>query len=265
MNPRQLAALKAKANQSADYDDRALAALKRNSPTADDILNNDEFRAELNGEIVSQPQNEIDVEGLDMSRVDLPTEAPAASDDIFATPPTQDLDAELAKIEQALAREAEAKAAAQAEAAESAVEPEPELSQADLLRMQLMELLRSTPGAPTERQIEQLKAKYGQNGVHMIGLGEGDVYIFTFLRRSQWKKIQEVVSKASQTEAFSAQAEDMLKEKVIQHCVLWPQGTGGIEFQYNSRAGVMDTLYECIMMHSYFLNPQQALSLTTTL
>jgi hypothetical protein len=130
------------------------------------------------------------------------------------------------------------------------------------MKEQIMDLLKKTPGAPNERGIQQLKNKYGENAVHVMAFGEGDVYIYTHLRRGQWKKIQEIMAKIQETQ--NTDAEDALKEKVLQHCVLWPQNLP-LEFFYNSRAGVVDSLYQVILLNSYFLSPQQAMLLTTQL
>jgi hypothetical protein len=130
------------------------------------------------------------------------------------------------------------------------------------MKGQIMELLRNTPGAPDQAQIEGWKAQHGNNAVHVMALGEGDVYIFTHLKRGQWKKIQEITAKAQ--EVGDKNIEDSLKEKVIQYAVLWPNPLP-IEFLYNSRAGVVDSLYEVILLNSYFLSPQQAIMLTTQL
>ena len=132
----------------------------------------------------------------------------------------------------------------------------------DMMRDQILELLENTPGAPSQAQINQWKAQYGVNGVHVMALGEGDIYIFTHLKRGQWKKIQELTAKAQETQATDV--EDMLKEKVIQYATLWPKPLS-VEFFYNSRAGVVDSLYQVILLNSYFLSPQQAMLLTTQL
>ena len=132
----------------------------------------------------------------------------------------------------------------------------------DGMRSQIMELLQNTPGAPNAATIESWKAKLGKNAVHVMALGEGDVYIYTHLKRGQWKKIQELMTKAQQTQATDV--EEMLKEKVVTYCTLWPKPLP-VEFFYNSRAGVVDSLYQVILLNSYFLSPQQAMILTTQL
>jgi len=127
---------------------------------------------------------------------------------------------------------------------------------------QIVELLQNTEGAPSQAQINAWKREYGDKGVHVIALGEGDLYVFTHLRRGQWKKIQDIISKAQQQQATDV--EEQLKEKVVQHCVLWPRPLP-VEFFYNSRAGVVDSIYQVILLNSYFLSPQQAMILTTQL
>ena len=131
------------------------------------------------------------------------------------------------------------------------------------IKDQVMDLLKKSKGAPNQAQIAQWKAQHGQNGVYAIGMGEGDVYCFTHLKRGQWKKIQEIMSKMQATDD-SFDAEDEMKKKVVQYCVLWPNPLP-LEFFYNSRAGVLDAIYQSILLNSYFLSPQQTMMLTTQL
>ncbi len=132
----------------------------------------------------------------------------------------------------------------------------------DMMKDQIMELLANTPGAPNAQTIEKWKHQLGQNAVHVMAFGEGDVYIFTHLKRGQWKKIQDLMAKAQEQGAMDV--EDSLKEKVVTYCTLWPKPLP-VEFFYNSKAGVIDSLYQVILLNSYFLSPQQAMMLTTQL
>ena len=116
------------------------------------------------------------------------------------------------------------------------------------MKSQILELLGDRKDAPSQQHINSWKAQHGQNSVHCMALGEDDIYIFTHLKRGQWQKIQEIIAKAA--EIGNSEAEDKLKEKVIQHCVLWPTLT--LEFFYNSKAGVIDSLYQVILLNSYF-------------
>lgn len=156
-------------------------------------------------------------------------------------------------------------------------DPEPEQSLDDLLDNppkaaeevgatlvdQVRALLDKTHGAPSQATIEQWKQSFG--GVYCFALGEGDVYLFTYLKRSQWQRISEVM-KDFQTKGgvTGEKYEIQLKEKVVQNCVLFPKPLTP-EFFVNSRAGVVDGLFEAIMFHSAFLQPQQVINLTVEL
>jgi hypothetical protein len=250
-------------------------ALAANSPSPDDILNNPEYIKELNDEIsgsynqrkaASQAAKDPTLQGAKPFTFDQEPKMPTKPEPAPLMP-KDDLDEELERVTRAFEKERKKREVEQQKAAEAATPAQPEKTQEEMIREQIMELLKRTPGAPNEAQIAQLKKAYGENGVHVVALGDGDVYIFTHLRRGQWKKIQEIVAKAAQTEAFGGKADDMLKEKVIQHCILFPQGArdGDPTFLTNSRAGVIDTLFELVMLHSYFLTPQQAMQLTISL
>ncbi len=270
MNAKQLEAMKALSSKTQGRVNSAqMQKLQSNSPTADDILNNDGFFDELNHEI----NHTIDAKGLEK----MAPEAPADQGTVAGMQPSApqpmtpeqeaNFDNQLDELERQIQAAARVEAAQRQAAAEQASEEpvEPEMTREEMMRAQMLELLASTPGAPSLEQIEGLKKQYGQNGVQLLALGEGDVYIYTYLRRSQWKRIQELVAAAANTEAFADKAEEMLREKVIQSCVLWPKQVSSVEFLYNSRAGVMDTLYQVIMLSSYFLEPSQALQLTISL
>ena len=242
--------------------------LKANSPTPDEILENlDALRdeavnaAQVSGaEVVEEdatlpPPKEDTKDPPKLPDVSPPQVSPKRSARRAAVgapfdprnrvdvSQTSDLDKELAEME------------------EEANQETPQEQVGMDMRSQILELLRNTPGAPTEQQIEGLKQKYGRDAVHVFAFGEGDVYIYTHLKRGQWKKIQEVAAKAQAID--NKELEDKLREKVLQHCILWPQLP--VEFFYNSRAGVVDTLYEVILVNSYFLSPQQAMLLSVVL
>jgi len=231
-----------------------VSALNAATPSADDIISNMElYNEEINEtvEVKTKPQKRKRRTGK------------AASSSTAKTRTTSrkrknqvndlDLDAELEKLSQQV---------------DEAVlsEPEPEPSQAveaeSDMRSQILTLLKNSSNAPSDAQVKQWKSQHGSNGVHVMALGEGDVYVFTHLKRGQWKKIQEMMAKM-QGSGQSTDVEDQLKEKVISHCVLWPRLN--VEFFYNSRAGVADSLYQVILLNSYFLSPQQAMLLTTQL
>ena len=129
------------------------------------------------------------------------------------------------------------------------------------MKDQILNLLKNKENAPNEQAIAAWKARYGNNAVHVMAFSEDDIYVFTHLQTGQWKKIQEVVAKAQ--EAGERDVEEALKEKVVQYCTLWPNLP--VDFYYTSKAGVVDSLYQVILLNSYFLTPQQAMLLTTQL
>lgn len=223
-------------------------AIASKTPTAEDILNNmDDYNEEI-GELPTtetpttvQPKKHV--RRRQRKSATTKTTKTKASKDLS----TMDLEQEINNITDGLDTT-------------TTTTEEPTTVDGDM-RSQILDLLNKDPNAPTQQTIEAWKAKYGQNGVNVMALGEGDVYIFTHLTRGQWKKIQEATAKIQ--EAGNTDAEDALKEKVCQYCTLYPQLP--LEFFYGSRAGVVDSLYQVIMFNSYFLAPQQAMMLTVSL
>lgn len=169
----------------------------------------------------------------------------------------------LAVKEERLRQEEQARVEAAAKAAKEAPARQPEVEEPPEMTMheRILAMLKTAEGAPTEKQINQWKAQFGD--LHVTALGEGDVYIFTPLTRGNWKKIQETA--AALRDANTAGLEEKMRETVIQYAVKWPRGVQTPEFFFTSKAGVIDTLYELVMLHSYFLTPQQSMLMTTKL
>ena len=257
---------------------KQIEALKRNSVQMEDMFNDPNIIEELNEEIANTYDQEEAVkaakqEGLLVKDIipkvpEKPIEKKQVTKKVERSMPAQspfaalpqnddDLDREIARLDAQRAKEAQEKAKKEEKPKEEAASKE------SPLKAQIFEALAKIPGAPTLQALEAAKHTHGS--IQVVALSEQDIFVFTHLRRSQFKKIQEIVNKAAATEAFADSAEDQLKEKVISRCVLWPKGVGSPEFIYNSRAGVMDTLYNLIMMHSYFMTPQQSMQLTISL
>lgn len=230
-----------------DLDTRELEALKKASLTGDQILNN---LNDLNSEIAETTGTELPK-----------AEVPKTINRKVKKQTVMTLDQELEEMNKKLDAKMKAEQAAAVE--EESEEQEEVFEETDSIKDQVVGLLKKSAGAPTDAQIAQWKAQHGQNGVYAIGMGEGDVYVFTHLKRGQWKKIQEIMGKMQATDD-SFDAEDEMKKKVVQYCVLWPQPLP-LEFFYNSRAGVLDAIYQSILLNSYFLSPQQTMMLTTQL
>lgn len=239
-----------KVKLGSDLNESQLKALQKVSLTGDQILDNLENLNEEIGETSGQKMPEAS--------------APKTIKKVKRKKATMTLDQELEEMNKKL----DAKMKAEQRAAEAEAEEEDEEVQqveapSDSIKDQVLDLLKKSPSAPSAAQIAQWKAQHGQNGVYAIGMGEGDVYVFTHLKRGQWKKIQEIMSKMQATDD-SFDAEDEMKKKVVQYCVLWPNPLP-LEFFYNSRAGVLDAIYQSILLNSYFLSPQQTMMLTTQL
>lgn len=122
----------------------------------------------------------------------------------------------------------------------------------------LLDLLAKLPDGPTEAKLNFWKSQHGKDGLHATVFSEKEVYVYTHLTRAMWTKVQETLSKLQSTK--NTVGEEELKETVVKHCMLYPSLTP--EWKYNSRAGVVDSLYQAISLHSYFLTPQQIMSLT---
>lgn len=144
---------------------------------------------------------------------------------------------------------------------EQTPEPEPVPIQEEI-RNDILALLRGKENAPSADQIEMWKQKYGSDAIQLLGLDQDNVYIYTHINLPQWEKINELVAKAQGT-PMQDKIQGMIREKVIRTAVLWP--TLEPRFFQTCRAGLPDTLYQLIMIHSYFLTPQQAMTLTTQL
>jgi hypothetical protein len=131
----------------------------------------------------------------------------------------------------------------------------------DERKSKILEYLNKLPNAPSAAQIAEWKRKRGQNGVSVIVFDDENVFVYTYLDNAQWRKLQEKIQKLA--EQGDRDAEDLLKEKVVKFCTLWP--VLPTEFFYTSRAGILESLYNAIWTESYFLRPEQVQMLTVQL
>lgn len=170
--------------------------------------------------------------------------------------PMIDLDAELNK----LSKEIETKKAPPAPL--PVVEEAPRAQEPFVVKDQIMELLAQEPDAPSYETIQAWKERYGKTGIHVMAFGEGEVYVYHHLTRGEWKKIKELMNKLKES-SDAEEVEEKLKEKVVLYCVLYPSlNSNWLEY---CKAGVLDSLYQMILLNSGFLTPQQAMLLTTQL
>ena len=131
------------------------------------------------------------------------------------------------------------------------------------MKDQILQILSNLKNAPSEEMIDAWKEKYGKSGVHVMAFGEDDVYIYHHLTRGEWKKIKEIMNRLKEKSSDAEEIEEKLKEKVVLYCVLFPKTNE--EWLDNCKAGVLDSLYQMILLNSGFLTPQQAMLLTTQL
>lgn len=253
------------AGQQKNLNARQIQALAKNSVSPDEILRPGALQ-ELNEEIVKTYDQDVAGEFATKDKT-LQDVKPFEFENLEDNVSQDEIDRE-SELERELMALREKKAKMQEEARAAAEkqeqQEEEEETREEKVKKEILKLLGKSEGAPSAQDIANWKAKYGKNAIQVTALGDDDVYVFTHLTRIQWEKIQEVVQAGAETNSLKTDPEKALKEKVLQHCVLWPRPLT-VEFFYRSRAGVVDTLFEVIMMHSYFLTPAQALSLTTQL
>ena len=150
--------------------------------------------------------------------------------------------------------------------AEPVEEVQPEVvsqeDSSDNMRSQILGFLAKDPNTPSLETIDSWKEQFGQNGIHVMSFGDMDNYIYHHLTRGEWKKIKEAMKRLRDSENAD-ELEEKLKETVVRNCILWPEPNN--EWLENSKAGVVDSLYQMILLNSGFLTPQQAMLLTTQL
>jgi len=242
----------------ADLTAEQMRTLQKASPTGDQILDNIDSLNEEMPEQKLPKEQKMETERPVKKRPGQRNFKVNRSKETMPVQEENDLDAELAKMEKEIEAQRQQAVAKAPEAPTSAPQEGPESA----MKNQILEALKAIPGAPNEQQIEMWKRSRGKNSIYVMAFSESDVYIYSFLTRGQHQKIQEIVKKAA--EVGNADIENMLKEKVVQNCVLWPKPLP-VEFFYNSRAGIVDGLYEAIMIQSGFLSPQHLMLLTTQL
>ena len=236
--------------------EKALDALKKRSPTADSIIKSLPKSAFI-------PIEEIKVveqkkETIENTEVDLKSLRKKKKKERFLKKSNtkeekqMDLEKELEMLEQEVVAKEEEKLQETFEEVE-----------APQMKDQILELLKNDPNAPSEETVNAWKNKYGKNGVHVMAFGEDDIYIYHHLTRGEWKKIKDIMGRLKDTSSDNDEVEEKLKEKVVLYCTLYPS----VDEQWLEycKAGVLDSLYQMILLNSGFLTPQQAMLLTTQL
>ena len=234
-------------------DDKQESLLESHSPTADDILDNME---NLNEEIVESHSEFVE----NTPKKEKPVPSPVARPTQRNTP--RAVQAERRLAEEMPTPEPVVESRGDFDIDDIGKPEQEEVFMSDKEREdRILEYLKKIPNAPSQAQIKAWKNEVGEDGVNLIVFDEKNVFIYTYLKTGQFRKLQE---KAQELAAKGDKnAEDMLKEKTVQYCTLWPKLT--TEFFYTARAGILESLYNAIWTESYFLSPQQVQMLTVQL
>ncbi len=131
----------------------------------------------------------------------------------------------------------------------------------EILKMQILDVLKKDKNAPPAMQITAWKEQYGNNNIHITAFTDTDVYIYHHITRKQWRTIKEIMQKTDLSNM--EEVEERLKEKVFASCVLYPQLKDN--WIDTCKVGVVDSLYIMILLHSGFLDANKAMMLTTQL
>jgi hypothetical protein len=232
--------------------EKALSALKRRSPTADSIIKSLPKSAfipidEREFHVVEEPEEVEVVDHAALRKAEKRKRFKQQEEE----KEIMNLEEELEMLEQEVTEK------------EKIVEEVFEETSPPQMKDQILELLELDPEAPSQETINAWKSKYGNNGIHVMAFGEGDVYIYHHLTRGEWKKIKDIMGRLKSSGSESDEVEEKLKEKVVLYCTLYPK----VDDQWLEycKAGVIDSLYQMILLNSGFLTPQQAMLLTTQL
>lgn len=248
--------------------EEAFEALKRRSPTANSIIKSLPESAfipiqeeQLVGKI--EPEEVIEEPVVDKKKARLEKKKLRKQkqktnlEKIIESKQEESKKMDLEKELELLEKEIKPKAEVKVETAEAPIQEE-----APQMKDQILMLLEGEEDAPSEEMIAAWKEKYGKNGIHVMAFGEGDVYIYHHLTRGEWKKIKDLMNRLRES-SDAEEVEEKLKEKVVLYCTLYPSvDEKWLEY---CKAGVLDSLYQMILLNSGFLTPQQAMLLTTQL
>ena len=149
-------------------------------------------------------------------------------------------------------------------------EIEPEVAEVETEETEVEEkdivqaLQEQFPGAPDREQIERWKTQFGRADV-FVPPADTRAYIFRPVSRIEWKRISAALTQFAGTAAAQQDKDamdNMLHEKVVEACLLWPT-----EILHHSNvnmlpAGLLQTLFQLIMEASSFMSPERALNST---
>jgi deoxyribose-phosphate aldolase len=101
--------------------------------------------------------------------------------------------------------------------------------------------------APAEEEMTKLKATHGK--IYRVAFDLDTVFYIRRVKRGEYKRIIEVVSKAD-----AAVREDILNEKLLETAMVWSSVKVDPAFYSDSGAGIIPTLAMQIMDRSGFTN-----------
>ena len=108
--------------------------------------------------------------------------------------------------------------------------------------------MKDLAGAPSQEQIEQWKAQFGE--VFVSGFSEEELFIWKPVNRAEWIELQKI---AGNPDKPITQFE--FEELVCDSCILWKSVTCSWD---KGKAGTPGSLQEQILQNSNFLSPQGA-------
>lgn len=116
-----------------------------------------------------------------------------------------------------------------------------------------LERLKKFKGCPSDDEVQNWKKNYHE--ILTFSPGDEEMYVFRPLNRQEWKQLK--------VKLENVPNEDMVHETIVGRCVLWP-ALDSLSVAA-SRAGLAKTIYNLIMVGSYFLPDEIAMSMVEKL
>ena len=110
----------------------------------------------------------------------------------------------------------------------------------------------------TSAQVEELKKRYGN--VYTFAPTDTDLYLWRPLYKKEWDRIQ---LKFRNMQGPPEEKEPKIMETVVKQCTLYPKIDDA--FLLQSRAGLLNSLFEVVMAGSFFYSAEQSLQLIVEL
>lgn len=108
------------------------------------------------------------------------------------------------------------------------------------------------PDAPTYEKLDEWKRGIGR--VRFFPFSDDEIYFFRPFRNAEFKGWVQSLQQTAQSNP--AVAEELLKERILSACILWPpRAPEDISTMF---AGTIDTLVDQIREASNFIAPQEA-------